>query len=91
MGTFDGLTFEVNKTPSVTRGQFSTLIFEEIFADAPVFLADIQSSQGGSPINVRREHKDPGSVDLKIDDQSDFTDDGAMSQKTDVIGYIVIR
>jgi hypothetical protein len=41
MGTFDGLTFEVNKTPSVTRGQFSTLIFEEIFADGPVFLADI--------------------------------------------------
>jgi hypothetical protein len=91
MGTFDGLTFEVNKTPSVTRGQFSTLIFEEIFADAPVFLADIQSSQGGSPINVRREHKDTGSVDLKIDDAPDLNAEGATSQDTDVVGYIVIR
>jgi hypothetical protein len=91
MGTFDGLACEVNKTQSITRGQFSTLIFEEIFTDAPVFLADMQSSYGGSPINVRREHKDLGRVDLKLDDAPDLNAEGATSQNTDVVGSIVIR
>jgi hypothetical protein len=89
-GTFDGLAFEVNKTRSVTRGQFSTISFKEIFANAPVFLADIQSG-GGSPINVRRDQKDLIGVDVKIDDAPDLNADGAKPQNTDVVGYILIR
>ena len=51
----------------------------------------MQSSYGGSPINVRREHKDLGRVDLKLDDAPDLNAEGATSQNTDVVGYIVIR
>jgi hypothetical protein len=56
-----------------------------------VFLANIQSSKGGSPINVRGEHKDLGGADLRIDDAPDLNAEGATSQNIDVVGYIVIR
>jgi hypothetical protein len=90
-GTLDGLSFDVNRTEGVTGGQFSTLTFKEIFVGAPVLLADIQSSQGDTPINVRWEHKDLGGVDLKIDHASDLNADGATPQNSNVVGYIVIR
>jgi hypothetical protein len=91
IGTFVDLAFEVNKTQSVIRWQFSTLKFKEIFPEAPMLLADVQSSQGGSPINVRRERKDLGSVDLKINDAPDLNAEGVTSQDTDIVGHIVIR
>jgi hypothetical protein len=51
-----------------------------------------QRSRAGSPINVGREHKNLGRVDLKIDDAPDLNNaEGATSQNTDVVGYIVIR
>ncbi|HXH12479.1 MAG TPA: LamG-like jellyroll fold domain-containing protein [Alphaproteobacteria bacterium] len=90
-GALDDLAFEVNRTRDVTRWRFSTLTFTEPYADAPVFLADIQSSQGGSPINVRWEQKDLVGIDLKIDDVSDLDADRATPLSSDVVGYIVIR
>jgi len=90
-GILDDLAFEVNRTRDVTRWRFSTLTFTEGYADAPVFLADIQSSQGGNPINVRWEQKDLGGIDLKIDDAPDLNADRATPLSSDVVGYIIIR
>jgi hypothetical protein len=90
-GILDGLTFEVNTTQKVTRGQFSLLPFTALFTDAPVFLADIQSSQGGSPTTVRWDQKSPGGIEVKIDDEADLNADRVTPEDTDVVGYIVIK
>jgi PKD repeat protein len=90
-GTLDALVFEVNRMQDVSGGQFSTISFKEIFADAPVFLADIQASRGGTPINVRWGHKDLGGIDVKIEDEPDLNVEGAGPQDSDVVGYILIR
>jgi PKD repeat protein len=88
-GTVDGLTFEVGRTQQIRRDEFSTLRFAERFAEAPVFLADIQTTGGGSPLNVRWETKDTDSVAVKIDEESRPTEHAA--QRPDVVGYILIR
>jgi hypothetical protein len=90
-GTLGGLTFEVDGAEGVTPGQFSPLTFKEEFAGPPVFLADIQSSAGGSPINVRWEHKHLGGVDVTIDDESDLDATGANPEDRQDVGYILIR
>jgi hypothetical protein len=90
-GTLDGLAFEVSRTQAVTRGQLSTLPFTDIFATTPVFLADLQSSGGGSPLNVRWEHKDLAGVDVKIDVAESLIGDEVQPQDGDVVGYILIR
>ena len=90
-GTLGGLTFEVDRAKGVTPGQFSPLTFKEVFAGPPVFLADVQSGPGGSPINVRWEHKDLGGVDVTIDDESDLAADGAKLEDRQDVGYILIQ
>lgn len=90
-GTLDGYLFEVDKTRRVTRDQFSTIAFKEPFAATPVFLADIQSSRGGSLLNLRWEQKDLGGIDVKIDEAQDLDVDEAGPQDIAVVGYIVIR
>jgi PKD repeat protein len=91
MGTLDGLVFEVNTTRVMTRGQFQTIPSHQIFATAPVFLADIQSSRGSGPINVRWDQKALDGIDVKVDDALDLEADGGTAQHGDVVGYILIR
>ena len=90
-GSLDGLVFEVETTRTMTREQFQTIPYHQTFTTAPVFLAEIQSSRGGNPINVRWDQKDLESIDMKIDDVPDLDAEGAETQDTDVVGYILIR
>ena len=90
-GTLGGLTFEVDGAEGVTPGQFSPLTFKEAFAGPPVFLADIQSSAGGSPINVCWEHKDLDGIDVTIDDESDLNANSANPEDRQDVGYILIQ
>jgi PKD repeat protein len=90
-GNLDGLVFEVDTTRTMTREQFQTISYQQSFATAPVFLADIQSSRGGNPINVRWDQKDLEGIGMKIDDAPDLDAEGAETHDTDVVGYILIR
>ena len=77
----------LTSSASITR----TAISDLLTSDVSVLSADIQSSQGGSPNNVRREHQDLGSVVWMIDDVLGLNADGATSHDTDIVGSIVIR
>jgi PKD repeat protein len=90
-GSLDGLVFEVNKTGRVRRDQFSTIAFQETFPVSPVFLADLQASGAGSPLNLRWGRKDLAGVDVKIDAAQDLERGGAEPQDAAVVGYILIR
>jgi concanavalin A-like lectin/glucanase superfamily protein/fibronectin type III domain protein len=90
-GTLDGLVFEVNTARRISRQQFQTIPYRQSFATPPVFVADIQSSRGGSPINVRWDQKDMEGIDVKIDDVVDLAVEGETIQYSDVIGYILIQ
>jgi hypothetical protein len=90
-GTLDGLAFEVDTMRVRTRKRFQTIPYRQNFATTPVFLADIQSSRGSGPISVRWDEKDLEGIGVMIDDALDLDTRGNKTQRTDVIGYVLIR
>jgi hypothetical protein len=88
-GRVDDLAFEVRRTIDGRRDQFHALPFVEVFADPPVFLADIQATGGGTPFNLRWDRNVIEGVNVRIDDAG--PDEATKEQDTIVVGYIAIR
>ncbi len=53
----------------------------------PVFLADMQTSNGGNTANLRRQDKDFYGIDVKIAEEQSL--DGEIYHTTEVVGYMV--
>ena len=86
-GTMDDLTYEVKKTDDVVTHGLHTVVYHETFMNIPVFLADMQTTDGGNTANVRWQDKDFYAVDLKIvEEQSRDTE---TSHTTEVVGYML--
>jgi pSer/pThr/pTyr-binding forkhead associated (FHA) protein len=88
-GKINGLAFEVGRSNKVRRDQFHTLAFSDVFTDVPIFLADIQATQGSHPLNLRWEHKDLSGIDVKIDEAA--PSDATTPTLIDVVGFIMLR
>ncbi|OEU84091.1 MAG: hypothetical protein BA873_07935 [Desulfobulbaceae bacterium C00003063] len=86
-GTVDGLTFEVNKTDDKINHKLQTIVYNGTFMNAPVFLADMQTTDGGDTANVRWQDKDPYGVDVKIVEEQ--SGDSETSHTTEVVGYML--
>ena len=65
-GTVGDLTFEVEKTDDVITHDLQTIVYNETFINPPVFLADIQTTDGGDTANLRWQDKDYYAIDIKI-------------------------
>jgi len=87
MGVLNGLRFEVNRTGDTIKGNFQRIVFNEAFADTPVFLADMQTTDGGDTATVRWENKDVFGVDIRINEEQ--SRDNETSHTTEVVGYMV--
>jgi hypothetical protein len=88
-GSVSGLTFEVGKTQTVMQHQFRTIPFIEAFADAPVFIADMQTTNGGDPVSLRWDNKDRSGVDVKVEEEE--SRDSETDHSSEVVGYMAIR
>ena len=86
-GTIDGLTFEVNKTGDKINHNFQTIVYDGTFMNAPVFLADMQTTDGGDTANVRWQDKDSYGVDVKIAEEQ--SGDRETNHTTEVVGYML--
>ncbi len=87
-GTVDGITFEVNWTADAVTHKPYRISFQETFLDVPVFLADMQTTDGGDTANLRWEKKDTYSVDVHVDEEQ--SKDGETNHTTEVVGYILL-
>ena len=86
-GSVGGLTFEVGKTgDKVTKKSYS-ISFNQNFADPPVFIADMQTTDGGDTCNVRWKNKTGGSVDVLIDEEQSLNRE--TSHTSEVVGYML--
>ena len=86
-GTIGDLTFEVTKTKDVMRHKFKHISFNETFVNAPVFLADMQTTDNRNTANLRCENKDYFGVDVKIAEEQ--SRDREIRHATEVVGYMV--
>ncbi|MDL1964172.1 MAG: fibronectin type III domain-containing protein, partial [Deltaproteobacteria bacterium] len=85
-GTVGNLTFEVNKTDDVITHNLQTIVYNETMA-TPVFLADMQTTNGSDTANVRWQNKDFYGIDIKITEEQSH--DSEIKHTTEVVGYMV--
>ncbi len=87
-GTIDGITFEVAKTENVVTHEFHTICFTESFMNPPVFLADMQTTDGENTAILRWANKDLHGADIMINEEQSGESD--INHTTEVVGYIVL-
>jgi len=86
-GTVGDLTFEVEKTDDVISDGWQTIVYNETFMNPPVFLADMQTIDGGDTANLRWQNKDFYGINVKIAEEQ--SRDSETSHTTEVVGYMV--
>lgn len=88
-GIINDITFEVGKTGNVVTDDFHAILFNQNFLDSPLFLADMQTADGGDTANVRWQNKSAGSVEVQIDEEQ--SSDSETAHTTEVVGYMAFE
>ncbi|MEZ5591645.1 MAG: PKD domain-containing protein [Gammaproteobacteria bacterium] len=87
IGTIDDISFEVGRTPDAVTHKPYYIDFQSTFLNAPIFLADMQSRDGGDTASIRSDSKDMYGVDVIVaEEQSKNSEVGHTSE---VVGYMV--
>ena len=85
-GEVDGMNYIVDSTFNEVTHKFSNIGFYPVFNNAPVFMADMQTTNGGDTANVRWQNKTGEGVEVQIDEeQSQNTE---VNHITEVVGYM---
>jgi hypothetical protein len=83
-----GLVFEVQKTLEEMAHKWQTLTFIERFTALPVFLADLQTADGGDAAGLLWENKDFFGVDVQVVEAHSAR--SAIQPTTAAVGYIAL-
>ena len=86
-GTMDDLTYEIKKSDDEVTHGLHTVVYHESFMNIPVFLADMQTTNGGNTANLRWQDKDFYGVDVKISEEK--SRDGERRHTTESVGYML--
>ena len=85
-GEIDGMRFEVAGTGnSVTHKEYH-IGFGPDYDAEPVFLSDMQTTDGGDTANVRCKNKTASGVDIWVDEEG--SKDSETSHTTEEVGYM---
>ena len=87
-GRIDDFAFQVGQTSDEVTHKLHTIGFNSIFEQAPVFLCDMQTTDGGNTANLRWQNKDAIAVDVLVDEEQ--SKDAEVNHITEVVGFIGI-
>jgi hypothetical protein len=87
-GVLNDLAFEISKTGNTVTNNPHTIVFDQDFSTAPIFLADMQTRDGGDTANIRWQNKDAYAVDVIISEEQSANSE--MNHITEVVGYFAI-
>ena len=85
-GEVDGMNYIVDSTFDEVTHAFYYIPFYPLFENAPVFVADMQTTDGGNSCNVRWQNKDGEGIEVQIDE--DQSGDSEVSHTTEVVGFM---
>lgn len=85
-GIMDGLSFEVANTGALINQRFQQQTFSSSFAQAPAFIADMQTTNGYDTANLRMRHAEPLSIELQVDEEQ--SKDTEIYHARESIGYL---
>lgn len=85
-GTLDGHTFLVGKTSNVVSSRYAAITFSPAFSATPVFIADMQTTNGSNTATIRHKNPTASGVNVVIDEEQSL--DLEISHIEEVVGYI---
>ena len=88
-GSVDDLVFEIGRTSDSIKQDFQALSFYEPFSSPPVFVAGMQTTDGGDTAAVRCQNKKADGIDIKVEEEQ--SRDTEMNHTTEVVGYMVFE
>jgi fibronectin type III domain protein len=88
-GAIDGLSFEIDRFDHLTEDASQTILFQQLFEEAPVFLADLQDLDTGHALRVCWDYKSAERVELSLLPNSAV--DIEMVGRDPQVGYIAVR
>jgi hypothetical protein len=86
-GVLHNVAFEVGKTTNSITDQFKMIRFCQSYTDFPVFIADMQTSNGMDTADVRWRNLQTNSVEIRIDEEKSA--DAETRHTSEVVGYII--
>jgi hypothetical protein len=87
-GIIDRFIFQVGLTADEVTHNLHTIGFNFDFDHLPVFLCDMQTTDGGDTANLRWQNKDELAVDVLVDEEQ--SNDEEVNHITEVVGFIGI-
>jgi len=87
-GSIDGFAFQVGLTGDEVKHEKHTIGFSVAFDQSPVFLCDMQTTDGGNTANIRWQNKDAYAVEVLVDEEQ--SNDEEVNHITEVVGFIGI-
>jgi len=85
-GDVDGMSYIVDSTFDEVTHSFYNISFYPVFDSAPVFVADMQTTDGGDTANVRWQNKTSEGIEVQINEEQ--SNDTEVTHTTEVVGYI---
>ena len=89
VGKIGSVTYNVGQTANAVTHNSYSLLFDTQFASPPIFLADMQTTDGGDTANVRCRNKAGDAVDVLIDEEQ--SRDSEIGHTTEVVGFIALE
>ena len=89
VGSMEGFRFEVGRTSDSVTQQFQSVPFDVSLAAPPVFLAAMQTTDGGDTAAVRWQNKQAGGIEVKVEEEQ--SKDTETRHTTEVVGYMVFE
>ena len=85
-GEVNGMNYIVDSTFNEVTHKFTTINFYPVFDSAPIFVADMQTTNGGDTANVRWQNKTGAGVEVQIDEEQ--SQNPEVNHVTEVVGYM---
>jgi hypothetical protein len=84
-GVVNGLRYEVGRMGASVSNSVSTLVYQAAFAQPPMFLADMQTINGGDTANLRWRNRNEVAMEVWVSEEQ--SKDAEMAHGAESVGY----
>ena len=84
-GVVNGLRYEVDRVDARDSRTVNTLVYRSAFTQPPLFLADMQTTNGGDTANLRWDHRDEVAVEVWVSEEQ--SKDSEIRHVVESVGY----
>jgi hypothetical protein len=84
-GVVNGLRYEVGRMGAGVSSKVTTLVYQAAFAQPPMFLADMQTTNGGDPANLRWLNRNDVAVEVWVSEEQ--SKDAETVHAAESVGY----